>query len=205
MGTTFNCRCNKHTSIKMWISQTYLGSIEEDAKVVVYYFFESYSDFQSAFTKALMNHLSTMGKRVGKQAAVFVPNEDSLEPIKNEIRGIANNNEEFVRILNQKLPGLLFIDKRLLYFNSHSDPWVYVSLRPFVDGHTKERMSDFFSRIERVLLESGDVLNSIQNAGRWESLYKGFKARILFEPNFYGIGFRQSNLDDCEIISANLK
>ena len=188
----------------MWISQTYLGSIEENAKVVVYYLFESYSDFQSEFTKALMSHLSTLGKRVGEEASIFVPNPDSLEPIENEIRGIANNNEDFVKILNQKTPGLLFLDRRLIDFKSKVHPWVYVSLRPFADGQSKDRMSDFFIRIERVILDSDQVLTNIQDASRWTALYKGFKSRLMFEPNFYGIGYRSNDSKECEVIAANV-
>ena len=188
----------------MWISQTYLGSIEENAKVVVYYLFESYNNFQSEFTKALMAHLATLGKRAGEEATIFVPNPDSLEPIENEIRGIANDNEEFVKILNQKTPGLLFLDRRLIDFKSKVHPWVYVSLRPFADGQSKDRMPDFFSRIENVILNSDQVLTNIQDASRWTTLYKGFKSRLMFEPNFYGMGYRRDSSKECEVIAANV-
>jgi len=188
----------------MPISQTYLGSIEENTKVVVYYLFESYSNFQSEFTKALMAHLSTLGKRVGEEATIFVLNPDSLAPIENEIRGIANNNEEFVKILNQKTPGLLFLDRRLIDFKSKVHPWVYVSLRPFADGQSKDRMPDFFSRIENVILNSDQVLTNIQDASRWTALYKGFKSRSMVEPNFYGMGYRSDSSKECEVIAANV-
>jgi hypothetical protein len=151
-----------------------------------------------------MSHLSTLGKRVGEEASIFVPNPDSLEPIENEIRGIANNNEDFVRILNQKTPGLLFLDRRLIDFKCKIHPWVYVSLRPFADGQSKDRIPDFFSRIESVILNSDQVLTNIQDASRWATLYKGFKSRLMFEPNFYGMGYRNGNLKECEVIAANV-
>ena len=90
-------------------------------------------------------------------------------------------------------------------FKSKVHPWVYVSLRPFADGQSKDRMPDFFSRIESVILNSDQVLANIQDASRWTTLYEGFKSRLMFEPNFYGMGYRRDSSKECEVIMANVE
>ena len=87
----------------MWVTQTYLGSVEEDAGVFIYYLYEDYNQPQVAFTSAVQRALEEMGDTYQDTVSLQMPNPRYAGKIEAEVR----KNVELWGEVSGKLPGLL--------------------------------------------------------------------------------------------------
>ena len=87
----------------MWVTQTYLASIEENAQVFVYFMFEDYNNIQKEFVDKLQKEMSRMGDQFSDNVSLFMPNPHSADKIEAQVREI----RPLWDLLAGKLPGLL--------------------------------------------------------------------------------------------------
>ena len=86
----------------MCVTQTYLGTVEPDAKVFVYYFFEDYDPEQKRFTDRVQRELERLGELFGDQVSLLMPNPRYAGRIEAEVR----ENMALWTSLRGKFPGL---------------------------------------------------------------------------------------------------
>jgi hypothetical protein len=74
----------------MWVTQTYLGDVERDAKLFVYYCYENYNTEQRELTEAIQEHLETIGEVYGDKVSLMIPNTRYANRIEAEVREFPN-------------------------------------------------------------------------------------------------------------------
>ncbi len=72
----------------MWVTQTYLGTVEPDVKVFIYYLFEDYNPDQTDFTNAVQFELEKMGAVFESNVSLLMPNPRYAARIEAEVRSI---------------------------------------------------------------------------------------------------------------------
>jgi hypothetical protein len=97
----------------MWVTQTYLGTVEPDASVFVYYLFEDYSRTQVEFTEEVQRQLEGLGEAFGTRVSLLFPNARYAVRVESEVRGI----QDLWYLLRGKLPALLVATAPLTQFN----------------------------------------------------------------------------------------
>jgi len=107
----------------MWVTQTYLGNVEPDAQLFVYYLFEDYSDEQVRFTERVQRRLEIVGEAFGNSVALLVPNPRYAVRIEAEVRGI----QEVWWTLQSKLPALLVCTRPLTKFDPEQGDYYIIS------------------------------------------------------------------------------
>jgi hypothetical protein len=107
----------------MWVTQTYLGNVEPDAQLFVYYLFEDYVSSQLDFTREVQRHLEDLGEAFGRSVSLLVPNPRYAVRIESEVRGI----QDFWWTLKGKLPVLLISTKPLTQFNPKQGDFYLIS------------------------------------------------------------------------------
>jgi hypothetical protein len=106
----------------MWVTQTYLGVVEPDAKLYVYYFFEDYQPQQKSFTEQVQQELEKLGEAFGEQVSLLMPNPRYAGRIEAEVR----ENKELWGALRGNLPGLFLTRKPLMKLEPTDDGCVYI-------------------------------------------------------------------------------
>lgn len=107
----------------MWVTQTYLGNVEPDAKVFVYYLFEDYNREQKEFTERVQDSLGDMGVLYEPDVSLFMPNPKYAARIEAEVRGIQN----LWWSLQGKLPGVFVSTTPLSEFNIQKGNYYFAS------------------------------------------------------------------------------
>ena len=113
----------------MWVSQTYLGEVEPDAQIFVYYLYEDYNSKQKAFTQRVQRELEKLGEVYGNSVSLLFPNTRSAARIGEEVRSF----QDFWWSLGKKLPSLLISSKPLSKFDFKDGEYYvldFVSLDP---------------------------------------------------------------------------
>jgi len=106
----------------MWVTQTYLGSVEPDAKLFVYYFFEDYAKEQKRFTERVQHELESLGEVFGSQVSLLMPNPRYAGRVEAEVR----ENRELWQSLRGNLPGLFVSRKPMAKLKPVDDSCVYI-------------------------------------------------------------------------------
>lgn len=106
----------------MWVTQTYLGHVEPDAKLFVYYFFENYNREQKAFTERVQQELEQLGEAFGEKVSLLMPNPRYAGRVESEVREF----RELWESLRENLPGLFVSRKPLKELKPTDDGCVYI-------------------------------------------------------------------------------
>lgn len=107
---------------KMWVTQTYLGTVEPDARLFVYYFFEDYNDRQKAFTQRVQREMEALGEVFGERVSLLMPNPRYAGQIEAQVR----ENKQLWSSVSGKLPGLFISRKPLMKLTSVDDECFFV-------------------------------------------------------------------------------
>ncbi|MCO4204690.1 hypothetical protein [Aeromonas taiwanensis] len=107
----------------MWVTQTYLGTVEPEAKVFIYYLFEDYNPEQSDFTDAVQIELEKIGATYESNVSLLMPNPRYAARIEAEVRSI----EKLWWSLSGKLPGLLVSTRPLSEFKESVGSYYFSS------------------------------------------------------------------------------
>jgi len=106
----------------VWVTQSYLGNVEPDADVFVYYLYESYVDEQKKFTDRLQRELENLGDVFGGRVSLQMPNPRYAGRIEAEVR----ENRELWEAVHSKLPGLLISTVPLSKIEGYDDTCYFV-------------------------------------------------------------------------------
>jgi hypothetical protein len=110
----------------MWVSQTYLGVVEPDADVFVYYLFLNYIPEQAAFTERLQRELEGLGDVFGGKVSLLMPNPRYAGKIEAEVREI----RPLWEAVYSKLPGLLVSTVPMSHITDYEDTCLFVPFEP---------------------------------------------------------------------------
>lgn len=148
----------------MWVTQTYLGNVEADAKVFVYYFYLDYIESQRTFTNNLQKELEKLGDVFGGTVSLLMPNPRYSGQIEAEVREI----HPLWEALYNKLPGLFLSTKPLSEVRGY-DEWCFFV--PFED-QSKSGVLDAVRKVRR-LADEAITWNYQGNAKVPEPSFKG--------------------------------
>jgi|SRR5215213_2504894 len=162
----------------MWVTQTYLGTVEPDAKLFIYYFYEDYNPQQKTFTKRVQRELEALGDVYGDTVSLLMPNPKYAGQIEAEMR----KYDWVWSPLKGNLPGLFLSRKPITALEPHDDGCFYI---PFETRDAK----GVAKVIQRVRGLADDTLNwDFANQPKPES--KSFGGRILnaleLKPGVWG-------------------
>ena len=87
----------------MWVTQTYLGDVERDAKFYVYFLYEDYVPDQANLTQAIQHELENLGEVYGDSVSLMMPNPRFAGRIEAEVRDFP----KLWMAVKPYLPGLL--------------------------------------------------------------------------------------------------
>ena len=113
----------------MWVTQTYLGAVEPDADVFVYYLYLNYIDEQQKFTERLQREIEALGDVFGGKVSLLMPSPRYAGKIESEVREI----RPLWEAVYSKLPGLLISTVPLSKIKSYDDTCFFV---PFESMNT---------------------------------------------------------------------
>lgn len=129
----------------MWVTQTYLGKVEPDAKVFVYYLFEDYNYEQSEFTDRVQNRLEEMGITYESNVSLLMPNPRYAARIEAEVRGI----QGLWWSLQGKLPGIFVSTSSLSEFDIKKGNYYFASF----NKTTPSTAADVIREVQRLVDE----------------------------------------------------
>jgi hypothetical protein len=163
----------------MWVTQTYLGNVEPDAKVFVYYFYLDYQASQKTFTANLQEELEKLGDLFGGTVSLLMPSRRYAGKIEAEVREI----RPLWEALYDKLPGLFLSTKPLSQVTAY-DKWCFFV--PFED-HRKSGVLDAVQKIRR-LADDAVTWNYQENARVAEPTFMDrFLDAIEIKPGVPGL------------------
>ena len=164
----------------MWVTQTYLGAVEPDAKVFVYYFFEDYNREQTHFTNEVQRELEKLGEVFGDKVSLLMPNPRYAGRIESEVR----ENMELWQQLRDKLPGLFVSTTPLKSLERISGSDFFLSF----DTQNHEQVAEVIFQVRRI---AGDYLNwdfkQKANKSNENSFWKKIMEAIELKPGIAGI------------------
>ena len=170
----------------MWITQTYLGTVEPNANLFVYYMFENYDDAQTEFSHQVQKQLEGVADTFRDKVSLLIPNNKYANRIEAELR----NNKELWDSLEGQLPGLFLSRKPLNEYNGTDEGNLYLAF----NSKTPEDAAIIISKVREIANEAVKVTRP--NTGKKWAHKVG---RIVWEaielsPNFCGIGINIKKL-----------
>lgn len=162
----------------MWVTQTYLGTVEPDAKVFVYYFFEDYNRAQRQFTEHVQRELEVLGEAFGEKVSLLAPNPRYSGRIEAEM----HENMPLWTSLRGKLPGLFVSTVPLSLVGRSHESSLYI---PFA---TQDPVG-VAAAVQEVRRLAGDMI-AWEHANRTVPEHKAFGDRLLdaieLKPGLWG-------------------
>lgn len=163
----------------MWVTQTYLGTVEPDAKIFVYYFFEDYQDKQNAFTQRVQRELEKLGEVFGEEVSLLMPNPRYAGRIEAEVR----ENKSLWMSVRGNLPGLFVSRVPLVRLGAIHNSCVYI---PFESRDPLEAAKV----IQQVRTLAGDTI-SWEFANPKPAKQRSFGGRLVdaleVKPGIWGV------------------
>jgi hypothetical protein len=164
----------------MWVTQTYLGVVEPDAKAFVYYFYEDYNRAQKDFTEQLQQELEDLGDVFGGNVSLLMPNPRYAGRIESEIRSL----EPVWWKLHGKLPGLFLSSKPLIQVKEYDSDCVFV---PFASED--DQIIDVGTAVQRIRALANDLVlwDSAKCDAPPRSLAERFFDAVEVKPGIWGL------------------
>lgn len=162
----------------MWVTQTYLGTVEPDAKLFVYYFFEDYNPDQRTFTQRVQREMENLGEVFGDKVSLLMPNPRYAGQIEAEMR----KHDWVWSSLSGKLPGLFLSRKPIANLEPNDDGCLYI---PFEKQDAKG--------VAEVIRRVRGIANNTVNwdfAAQYQPKAKSFGGRLVdaieIKPGIWG-------------------
>jgi hypothetical protein len=130
----------------MWVTQTYLGTVEPDAKLFIYYFFEEYAKEQKNFTDIVQQELEVLGEAFGDKVSLLMPNPRYAGRVEAEVR----ENMALWQSLRGNLPGLFLSRKPLVQLAPTDDGCIYI---PF-ETNEPDQATAIIRRVRQIANET---------------------------------------------------
>jgi hypothetical protein len=163
----------------MWVTQSYLGVVEPDAQLFVYYLFEENSDEQTAFTEQVQRGLEELGEIHGDSVSLLVPNKRYTARIESEVRGI----QDFWFTLRGRLPGLLLSSKPLSRFDPSAGEFYLIEFKT-MDG---KGAAEAISRLRQLINEQLVYQFENRPQKRDETLWTRLVDALELKPGAWGV------------------
>ena len=163
----------------MWVSQSYLGDPDEDAKVYAYYLFEDYSAEQEGFTRKIEGKLAHIGDQFGPHATILMPNRHNTPRIEAEVR---NALGEFWWELQGQLPGILVSTTKLSKLQMEDGQHHFFSLsRCDLDSAL-----DAITSVHRLMQKCVEYQHKNPTPQPSETIFKRLLSSVEAKPGIYG-------------------
>ena len=157
----------------MWITQTYLGNPDQDARIFIYWMWEEYAGHAEA-PADILKRMQEIGRRFGERVTLMTPQPGEHVRISTEI-------QHFLwRSLAGKTPGLLLLEKQIQELRP-SDNYLFFSMR----DKNPDEVTAIFREIEDVCNE---ILDKNDNAESHNKLIDRIFDAVQIRPAFMGIG-----------------
>lgn len=163
----------------MWVSQTYLGRVGEEAKVYLYYFWEDYSR-QKKVPSRVLNRLAELGYSFREDVSAFVPMDEWRGLIQAEME---DKFREFWWTFKEQTPGVFLCQKPLSDFDPEDDEWLFFPITAQV-VRSYTAATEFFTELHRVCQEivENEPPTEEAHARRsfWSDLYESSQLKLTF-------------------------
>lgn len=108
--------------LKMWITESFLGTKTNGTRYLFFLLFEDYIEEQTQFARELNLELERFARNLGDKGALVRPFQGDIESSR---KGILDKNwTDSERREISKTPALLMIDKDFDTFNPEEDSWL---------------------------------------------------------------------------------
>ena len=160
----------------MWLSQTYLGCPDPDARAFVYYLWEEYKDQQDV-PPEIVKRLAGLGRAFGEKVSVFAPIPNAQHEIRSELR--AQEYDFFWHRIGASTPGLLLTEKPLGKLDPHGDEYVFF---PLPEGATGELVADVFLSLHQACYDA------TRGKEKEASVLRTIVDAVVVRPTIMGVG-----------------
>lgn len=163
----------------MWVTQTYLGTMEPDAKLFVYYFFEYYNSEQKTFTQRVQRELETLGEVFDDKVSLLMPNPRYAGQIEAEMR----KHDWNWFSLRGKLPGLFLSRKPIANLEPSDDGCVFIAF----ETQDAKGVAEVIQRVRGI---ANDTLNwdfATQHQPEAKSLGGKLVDALELKPGIWGL------------------
>jgi len=174
----------------MWVSQTYLGVIEPDATVFVYYFYEDYDSSQTDFTEKVQYELENLGMVYDGKVSLFMPNPRYANDIESEIRQI----RELWEIIDGELPGLFISTTPLKELDIVNSEYEFISFK----SKNADDVAQVIQKIRKLADKTLAWKDPHPSQPEPDSLLSRFWRALELKPNVSGVG-----IDLKELVKKN--
>ena len=169
----------------MYVTQTFLGIIANEAKFYVYFLTEGYKgDRQENLYDQVANRIAEYGLSTGPEVAVITPLPGHEKSTLDEIR--RNPDAEIQSFYKKHIDG--------------ETPGLLITMRP-VSEKNAWKGAIFFSltNVVHPLRESKQIVNGVAKAlgdSRFRSALLAMNKFIKLEPNIFGLGLNLNEVID---------
>lgn len=158
----------------MWITQTYIGNVEPQANIFIYYLYENYVADQ----KLVQHKLEGMGDAYNDKVSLLMPNPQYADRIESEVREIP----ALWNHVKPNLPGLLVTRVPLIKISALTKNCLFFPLT------TDESLNKVAETISEVRKATEDVLFDISRKNEAGALEKFQRLGncIQLKPGIFG-------------------
>ena len=162
----------------MWVTQSYLSTVEPDAKVFIYYLFEDYNRNQKQFTRQVQRAMERMGEVHGTTVSLLMPNPNYADRIESEMRQIVPLWE----LIHGALPALLISTKPMKELDMNTEHCFCI---PFNETRA-HAVAETISKARRLTYETLNYSFSEQEQLPQSSWGKRIGESIELKPGIFG-------------------
>lgn len=164
----------------MWVTQSYLGDPDQDAKVYVYYLFENYNSAQVEFSKSIERQLAHIGDQFGPKATILMPNPANAPKIQNEVTNLL---KPLWHELQDQLPGLLISTRRITEINLIEGNHHYF---PLADCSEQEA-AEVIEEAHRLMWQIAQHRHNVNEEPDRDTLWHRLVGAIEVKPGVFGV------------------
>jgi hypothetical protein len=172
----------------MWVTQTYLGAVEPDARVFVYYFFEDYDREQLSFTEQVQRELEKLGEVFGDKVSLLMPNPRYAGRIEAEVR----ENMQLWTSIRGELPGLFVSMKPLIKLDKERGSCVYIPFK----NQDPQGVAEVIQEVRKLAADTLSWEHAIRQRPIRKSLAGRLWDAIELKPGICGIKIDLRRLTD---------
>ena len=164
----------------MWVTQSYLGDPDQDARVYVYYLFEDYNSRQVEFTKSIERQLAHIGDQFGPHATILMPNPANAPRIRDEVIRLL---QPLWHELQGQLPGLLVSTRKLTEINLVEGNHHYFSLANCSERQAAEVVDEAHRLMWQIAQHRNEDNAELERETAWQRLV----GSIEVKPGAFGV------------------
>ena len=164
----------------MWVTQSYLGDPDQDARVHVYYLFENYNSDQVEFSKSIERQLAHIGDQFGPKATILMPNPANAPRIHNEVVRLL---EPLWHELQGQLPGLLVSTRKLTEIDLVEGNHQYFSLANCSEREAAEVVNEAHRLMWQITQHQQEGNAELERETAWQRLVDAIEVK----PGAFGV------------------